>query len=163
LNTSLGINGGGGNGGGGINTSAWYNVVNQNSGKCVDATGRGTTNGTTVQQWSCGSQQTNQEWQFQATDSGYYKVVNRNAPSEVWDVTNNGTGNGSLIQLWSYGGGTNQQWQPVLLGNGYYKMVGRGSGRCLDVPGASTTNGVQLQIYDCNGTAAQAWKLTQQP
>jgi endoglucanase len=163
LNTSLGINGGGVNGGGGINTGAWYNVVNQNSGSCVDATNRGTTNGTTVQQWSCGSQQTNQEWQFQATSGGYYKVVNRNAPSEVWDVTNNGTGNGSLIQLWSYGGGTNQQWQPVLLGNGYYKMVGRGSGRCLDVPGASTTNGAQLQIYDCNGTAAQAWKLTQQP
>lgn len=166
LNTSLGINGGGVNGGGGgsgISTSAWYNLINQNSGSCVDAAGWGTTTGTKVQQWSCGSSQYNQEWQFQATDSGYYKVVNRNAPTLVWDVTNVGTANGSLIQLWTYGGGTNQQWQPVSMGNGYYKFVGRGSGRCLDVPSASTANGVQLQIYDCNGTAAQSFRLSQQP
>ncbi len=174
LNTALGINGGGANTGasGGstgsgststISTTVWYNVVNQTSGKCADAAGWGTGNGTTVQQWACGSAQYNQEWQFQATDSGYYKVVNRNASSEVWDVANLGTGNFSPIQTWTYGGGANQQWQPVSLGNGYYKFVGRASGRCLDVPSSSTSNGTQLQIFDCNGTGAQGWKLVQQP
>jgi hypothetical protein len=146
-----------------INSSAWYNVVNQNSGACVDANGFGTANGTAVQQWACGNAQVNQEWQFQPTDSGFFKVVNRNAPAEVWDVTNVGTTNGSLIQLWQFGGGTNQQWQPVSLGNGTFKFVGRGSSRCLDVPGASTSNGARLQIFDCNGTGAQAWTLKQQP
>ena len=147
----------------GISSSAWYNVVNQNSGACVDATNFGTTNGTAVQQWACGNQQSNQEWQFQPTDSGFFKVVSRGAPAEVWDVTNVGTTNNSLIQLWQFGGGTNQQWQPVSLGNGMFKFVGRGSGRCLDVPGASTANGAHLQIFDCNGTGAQAWTLKQQP
>ena len=147
----------------GISSSAWYNVVNQNSGACVDATNFGTTNGTAVQQWACGNQQSNQEWQFQPTDSGFFKVVSRGAPTEAWDVTNVGTTNNSLIQLWQYGGGTNQQWQPVSLGNGMFKFVGRGSGRCLDVPSASTANGVRLQIFDCNGTGAQAWTLKQQP
>jgi beta-glucanase (GH16 family) len=146
-----------------INTSAWYNVINQNSGDCVDATGFGTTNGTGVQQWACGNQQSNQEWQFQPTDSGFFKVVSRGAPAEGWDATNFGTVNGTLIQLWQFGGGTNQHWQPVALGNGNFKFVGRASGRCLDVPGASTANGVQLQLFDCNGTGAQAWTLTQQP
>ncbi|MCU1220183.1 MAG: glycoside hydrolase family 16 [Candidatus Angelobacter sp.] len=146
-----------------INSSAWYNVVNQNSGACVDANGFGTANGTAVQQWACDNAQVNQEWQFQPTDSGFFKVVNRNAPAEVWDVTNVGTTNGSLIQLWQFGGGTNQQWQPVSLGNGTFKFVGRGSSRCLDVPGASTANGARLQIFDCNGTGAQAWTLKQQP
>jgi beta-glucanase (GH16 family) len=150
-------------GGGGINSNAWYNVVNQNSGACVDAQGFGTTNGTAVQQWACGSGQINQEWQFQPTDSGFYRVVSRNAPLEAWDVTNRGTTNGSPIQLWQFGGGANQQWQPVSLGNGAFKFVGRASGRCLDVPGASTANGARLQIYDCNGTGAQAWTLAQQP
>src|SRR5579871_431468 len=148
---------------GGVNPNAWYNLVNQNSGACVDATGRGTTNGTGVQQWACGSAQSNQEWQFQPTDSGFFSIVKRNAPSEAWDVLNVGTANGSLIQLWNPSGGSNQQWQPVPLGNGTFKFVGRGSGRCLDVPGASTANGVQLQIFDCNGTGAQAWRLVQQP
>jgi hypothetical protein len=31
--------------------------------------------------------------------------------------------------------------------------------RCLDIPASSTTNGTQLQIYDCNGTGAQNWTL----
>ena len=162
-NTSLGIQGNGNGGTSTINTSTWYNIVNQNSGSCVDAAGWGVANGTIVQQWACGPQQSNQEWQFQSQGSGVYSIVNRNAPSEVWDVTNVGTANGSLIQLWTYGGGANQQWMPVSLGNGYYKLVDVGSGRCLDTPAASTANGVQLQIYDCNGTAAQAFRLSAQP
>ena len=147
-----------------INSGVWYAVSNQNSGSCVDDTGGGTTNGTSVQQWACGGGNTNQQWQFTPTDSGYYKVTSRNAP-EVWDVTggNSATGSGVKIQLWSYGGGNNQQWMPVSLGNGLYKFVARNSGLCLDVPGASTSNGVQLQQYTCNGTGAQAWLLTQQP
>ena len=36
-------------------------------------------------------------------------------------------------------------------------FVGKASGRCLDVPGASTTNGTQVQLWDCNGTNAQRW------
>ena len=124
---------------------------------------QGTANGTTVQQWACGNQQYNQEWQLQTTDSGYYRVVSRNATSLVWDVTNVSTSPGALIQLWTYGGGLNQQWQPQSLGNGYYRLVNRNSGLCLDVPSASTANGVQLQQWTCNGTGAQAWKFNQQP
>ena len=35
-----------------------------------------------------------------------------------------------------------------------------GAGKCLDVPNASTTPGVQLQIWDCSGLANQTWTLT---
>jgi chitinase len=146
-----------------IDPTAWYNVVNENSGSCVDARKFGTANGTIVQQWACGNQQVNQEWQFQPTSGGFFRVAGRNAPTEVWDVTHVGTANGSLMQTWTYGGGLNQQWQPVDMGNGFFKFVARNSGRCLDVPAASTTNGVQLQIFDCNGSAAQSFKLVQQP
>lgn len=145
-----------------INTGAWYNVVNTNSGSCVDAANRATANGTAVQQWACGAQQTNQEWQFQSAGNGAYSIRVQPGTS-VLDVTNRGTTNGSLIQLWSYGGGANQQWTPVSVGTGLYKLVNVASGRCLDVPAASTANGVQLQTYDCNGTAAQSFSLSQQP
>jgi hypothetical protein len=37
---------------------------------------------------------------------------------------------------------------------------GVGSGRCLDVPGASQTDGTFLQIWDCTGAANQQWTLT---
>ncbi|UWZ59898.1 ricin-type beta-trefoil lectin domain protein [Dactylosporangium aurantiacum] len=30
-------------------------------------------------------------------------------------------------------------------------------GKCVDVAAASTANGTAIQLYDCNGTAAQSW------
>ena len=38
--------------------------------------------------------------------------------------------------------------------------IGAGSGRCLDVPGAATTNGTQLNIWTCSGAANQTWTYT---
>jgi hypothetical protein len=35
-----------------------------------------------------------------------------------------------------------------------------GAGRCLEVPGASTTAGTQTQIRDCSGAANQTWSQT---
>ncbi|GAA4051360.1 hypothetical protein GCM10023063_44220 [Arthrobacter methylotrophus] len=39
-------------------------------------------------------------------------------------------------------------------------LVGVGSGRCLDVPNSSTTNGTLEDIWDCNGGANQKWNVT---
>jgi hypothetical protein len=40
------------------------------------------------------------------------------------------------------------------------RIVGAQSGRCLDVPGASSTNGTQTQLNDCSSAANQAWTYT---
>ncbi len=151
-----------------LSTSAWYSVVNKNSSLCVEAAGSGDANGTVVQQNACGTTQTNQEWQFQPTDGGYYQVVNRNALNETaknlaWDVTGGewATADQIHIQLWTYVGNTNQQWMPVSLGNGTYKFLARNSSKCLDVPGASSAVLTPMQQYDCNGTEAQTFTLRQ--
>jgi non-reducing end alpha-L-arabinofuranosidase len=39
-------------------------------------------------------------------------------------------------------------------------IVGRQSGRCVDVPNASTTNGTQVQLWDCSGGGGQLWTST---
>ncbi|MER6008802.1 ThuA domain-containing protein, partial [Nonomuraea angiospora] len=39
-------------------------------------------------------------------------------------------------------------------------LKGAGSGRCLDVSGASQANGAQAQIWDCNGQSNQQWTST---
>jgi hypothetical protein len=142
-----------------ISPGTWYNVVNVNSAKCVDAKAAATANGTAVQQYSCNGT-TAQEWELQATSGGYYQVDNNNAPTEAWDVTNVSTADSAPIQLWTYGGGNNQQWQPVANSDGSYHFVNRNSGKCLDTPGASLTDSVQLQQYTCNGTTAQNFNLT---
>jgi len=43
---------------------------------------------------------------------------------------------------------------------GGQEIVGTGSGRCIDVPNASTTNGTQVQLWDCNGNSNQRWTYT---
>jgi hypothetical protein len=83
-----------------------------------------------------------------------------------WDVTGGtgATGNSVKVQLWGVGNppGANQQWLAQHLGSGYWRFIARHSGKCLDVPGASTANAVQLQQYTCNGTNAQSFRLVQQ-
>ncbi|MFG2041078.1 ThuA domain-containing protein [Dactylosporangium sp. NPDC048998] len=143
-----------------ISPSAWYSVVNKNSAKCVDARAAGTANGTAIQQYTCNSTNA-QQYRFQPTSNGYVRIDNRGNPAQSLDVTNKSTSDNAPIQLWAYGGGTNQQWQPVSEGNGYYHFVSLASGKCLDTPGASTSDGVQLVQYACNGTGAQSFRLVQ--
>ncbi|MFI8946043.1 endo-1,4-beta-xylanase [Streptomyces sp. NPDC053750] len=39
-------------------------------------------------------------------------------------------------------------------------IKGVGSGRCLDVPGTSTTDGTQVQLWDCHSGTNQQWTYT---
>ena len=40
------------------------------------------------------------------------------------------------------------------------ELVGGQSGRCVDVPNATTTNGTQVQLWDCHGGTNQRWTYT---
>jgi hypothetical protein len=141
-----------------ISPTGWNTVVSKNSSKCVDARGAASANGTAVQQQACNNGNA-QQWQFQPTTNGYVRVNALNNPAEALDVTNVSTADSAPIQLWSYSNGLNQQWQPVEEADGAYHFVNRNSGKCLDVPAASTADGVQLQQYTCNGTAAQSFRV----
>ncbi|GAA0959178.1 RICIN domain-containing protein [Kribbella koreensis] len=141
-----------------ISPTGWNTVVSKNSSKCVDARAAATANGTAVQQQACNSS-TAQQWQFQPTTNGYVRVNALNNAAQALDVTNVSTADSAPIQLWSYSNGLNQQWLPVEESDGAYHLVNRNSGKCLDVPGASTADGLQLQQYTCNGTAAQSFRI----
>ncbi|GLK99362.1 arabinofuranosidase catalytic domain-containing protein [Dactylosporangium matsuzakiense] len=39
-------------------------------------------------------------------------------------------------------------------------IVGVQSGRCLDVPNSTTTNGTQVQLFDCGSATGQRWTYT---
>jgi Ricin-type beta-trefoil lectin domain len=138
--------------------TAWTTVVNKTSGKCVDARAASAANGTAVQQYACNGTVA-QQWQFQATSNGNVRVNSQVNAAASWDVTNVSTADSAPIQLWSYSGGANQQWLPVSEGSGWYHFVNVNSGKCLDVPAASTADSVQLAQYACNGTGAQSFSL----
>ncbi|GAA4187642.1 ricin-type beta-trefoil lectin domain protein [Streptosporangium oxazolinicum] len=145
-----------------IDPATWYQVVNANSGKCVDGRDLGTGNGTALQQWTCNSPAAdNQDFRFQPAGDGFYRVVYRRAPALAWDVTGGGgaTGDGAKVNLWTYGGGTNQQWKPTPRADGGFTFTARHSGKCLDVTDMSTGNGALLQQWSCHNSPAQTFRL----
>ncbi|WP_214109860.1 RICIN domain-containing protein [Acrocarpospora catenulata] len=40
------------------------------------------------------------------------------------------------------------------------QIKGVASGRCVDVPNSSTTDGTRVRLYDCNGNTNQRWTYT---
>ena len=64
--------------------------------------------------------------------------------------------------LSALGAGTPVTSPPTTSGGGGSAgpLRGVGSGRCVDVPNASTTNGTQLQLWDCSGNNNQRWTYT---
>lgn len=139
--------------------TGWATVVNSGSGKCLDARSAATVNGTAVQQYTCNGS-TAQQWSLTATSGGFVRINNRNDPGQAVDVSDVSTADNAAVHLWTYGGGANQQWQPVDEGGGAYHFVNRNSGKCLDVPAASTADSTQLVQYTCNNSAAQRFQVT---
>jgi hypothetical protein len=47
----------------------------------------------------------------------------------------------------------------VQSGSNYTFHPANNTALCLDVAGAGTASGTLVQVYTCNGTAAQSWAL----
>jgi aryl-phospho-beta-D-glucosidase BglC (GH1 family) len=58
------------------------------------------------------------------------------------------------------GGTTTPPPSNTLIPNGTYTVVGIQSGKALDDPGWSSSNGTQLDLWDINGGSNQKWALT---
>jgi hypothetical protein len=75
-------------------------------------------------------------------------------------TTLGGSGTNLTLSTNNASGLSRLRWAWGLDGTTAAVVRGTGSNRCLDVPGGSTTWGVQLQIWDCNGGSNQSWQLT---
>ncbi|MDX2678206.1 non-reducing end alpha-L-arabinofuranosidase family hydrolase [Streptomyces sp. NY05-11A] len=116
------------------------------SGRCLDVSGAGQTDGTNVQIWDCTSG-SNQQWTL--TDSNQLTVYG----NKCLDVPGHATTAGTRPVIWACNGGTNQQWRV----NSDGTVVAVESGLCLDVSGGGTANGTAVQLWNCTGANNQKW------
>lgn len=142
-----------------------YQLVAAHSQKCLEVAG-GTgalANGANVQQWDCvGPVQINQLWRpVRVGNTGSYQLVAVHS-GKCLDVAG---GTGALasetnIHQWSCVGPaqTNQLWKLQPDGAGY-RLVAQHSLKCAEVAAGGTSNGTNVQQWECNGTAAQRWLL----
>ncbi|MET9879268.1 ricin-type beta-trefoil lectin domain protein [Actinacidiphila glaucinigra] len=120
--------------------------VNGLSGKCLDVQGAVVTAGTPVQINTCS---TNDAQNWELTKDGQLKALGVCAEpaSSVQSA---------LVQVQACDtADANQKWS--IRDDGSLRH--NASGRCLDIPGSVTTDGTDLKLYDCNGTAGQRWSF----
>jgi hypothetical protein len=141
-------------GAGGAGTT---DIVNRNSGKCVDVDSGSAADGAQTIQWTCHGG-ANQQWELQDAGGGYHRIVSQ-ASGKCLDVDARSTADGAGIIQWTCGTGANQQWQLRDTGSGHVQLVARHSGKCLDVSGASTADGARLQQSTCSTGTGQQWSL----
>jgi hypothetical protein len=144
----------------GISSGSTYKLIARHSGKAMDASGYGTSNGTQIQQWTYGSG-ANQKWTVTDTGSGYYKIIGvQSGKSLDIDYSSGGTANGTKVQLWDYWNGASQQYKFAATDSGYYRITPNcATGSCLDVSGVSTANGAKVQLWQWVSGNNQQWSL----
>ncbi|BCB82700.1 hypothetical protein Psuf_000130 [Phytohabitans suffuscus] len=140
-----------------VDTSAWYVLVNRNSGKALDVYNQATTDGARITQWARNDGAW-QQWQFVDSGGGYYRLKSRHS-GKVLDVYNWSTANGAAIVQWADGNGGNQQFRLADSSGGYVRLVNRNSGKAVEVQNAATNDGGNIVQYDDWGGANQQWQL----
>ncbi|MFI5928536.1 endo-1,4-beta-xylanase [Micromonospora sp. NPDC051543] len=139
-----------------VDTTAWYVLINRNSGKALDVYERATTDGARIDQWTRNDGAW-QQWQFVDSGSGYYRLKSRNS-GKVLDVYNRSTADSAAVVQWTDGNGTNQQFRLADSG-GYVRLINRNSGKAVEVQGASTADGGNVVQYADWGGNNQQWQL----
>ena len=146
--------------------SGWFQLVNEKSKLCIDASGSGTANFTPLVQWTCSSPPANnQQWSFAGPNSaGYYTVVPRHSSAVIWDVEAASNNNAARIILYGANLGTNQQWSVIAVGTDRYQFVARNSGKCMSVIGGATAVNTGFEQVTCNPSdPSQTFSLRSAP
>ena len=150
--------------------TGYYEIANVGSGKVLDAAGGSSADGTRVQQYSSNGTMA-QRWSVVADGDGY-RVCSALDDSKVLDVKWASSANGTDVQLYGANGSAAQRFylsstehEPVSpcedLGlDGWYEIVPSESDTlCVDISGASKSDGAKVQLYSRNQTLAQLFKF----
>ena len=146
-----------------------YELSFAGTGKALDVAGAGTAAGTGVQQWSANGTEA-QRWAISANDDGTYSVESALAEGLSLDVAGAGDFDGAALDVWPANGTAAQRFSFIpapaqvepagrTVDDGVYELVGAGSGKALDVAGASGADGAAARIWSRNSSLAQMFRV----
>lgn len=122
-------------------------LYNPGSGMCLDDPGSSTTSGTNQVVWFCDGN-LKEGWTLPRGP------IQSGIPGMCADDSGNLTANGNKIDISAcVSGSTAQIWGTRADG------TVRIHAKCLDVRSGGTTSGTLVDLYTCNGTGAQQWRL----
>jgi hypothetical protein len=139
------------------NTNGWLGLYFDEGSRYLSAANNVFEN---VGQWAYG-----QLWPNNNT--GNLTLTNNWTTSTVTNIATGSRGNTNTGTVVVSGGNWPSAARSVMASAGIQtstsqnvQIVGTQSGRCVDVPNASTTNGTQVYLWDCNGGTNQRWTYT---
>ncbi|MFB7506112.1 RICIN domain-containing protein [Streptomyces broussonetiae] len=137
-------------GGGGF-PDGYHQLVAANNNLCLDVYGNSGSAGAAIDQWTCNGQG-NQQFRFVPATDGYGELRAQNSGLDV-AVAGGSTAAGTpdILQQ-ATGAAAGSLWLPVRQSDGSYEFQNKNSGLCLDVYGAGSNPGQQLDQWQCKNT-----------
>lgn len=158
-------------------SQGYVTFTNVKSGKVLDLNGAVVKDGGNIQQYTSNGTRA-QKWIVKKDGNGYI-VMSAINPNYILDLSGGSVRNGSNVQLYSYNGTNAQRWNITkydskekrvndlaaqnknTIVDGVYEICSvKNRDYTLDVNGASSENGANIQLYLRNGTLAQAFKVS---
>lgn len=136
-----------------------YEIVNENSNKCLEVYRGSTGDGANVDQWGCNGGN-HQYWVLDqvGTVGGHPAdyIVNNNS-AKCLDVYRSSFSNGANVDQWTCNNGYNQIW---IDGESTYRYFQNyNSGKVLEVYRSSLSDGANVDQWTYNGGANQKWYI----
>ena len=138
----------------------YYTVKNLQSGKLIDVAAAGVKDGTNIQMWNS-NDTCAQKWKILRVGQVYEFISV--CSMKVIDLSGADTKLDSNIQIYDANNTSAQKWNLSLikiLEEGDY-MIGSklSNNKVVDIAGNKGGNGINVQLYDSNGTSAQKWRI----
>ena len=146
-------------------SNGYYKIIESATGKALDISGGSTANGANVQTYAWNGTNA-QLWKFVNAGNGNYYI--RSKLGTVIDITNGSVKAGTNIQMFNFNYSNAQKWtlkstavKAESIAEGTYSIqVAANTNYTLDIAGASTANGGNVQVYSKNNTLAQNFIIT---
>ncbi|WP_111979366.1 glycosyl hydrolase 53 family protein [Algibacillus agarilyticus] len=137
-------------------TATTNRIRSRISDRCIDVNGARKNNGEDILQWSCHNND-NQQWTFNAVDSGYYQIQAKHS-GLCLDIESASDNDGANVIQWTCKDTYNQQFIKEDMGDGYFRLKSRASGKCIDIYAQGTSNGDSAIQWSCHDGWNQQWK-----
>jgi GH43 family beta-xylosidase len=138
-------------------TGATFTIVNRNSGKCLRVNGGSTSDGGSIDLWTCSSG-TDQQWIQDDATNGYYHLVNKKS-GKMLDAVNCGTTDGTNVQQWASLGNNCQEWKFTATSDGWTQIINHNSSKVLGAANCGTADGTNVDQWSWSNNNCQQWRL----
>ena len=125
-----------------VDTSAYYVLVNRQSGKALEVRDFSTADGGIMQQWTRNDGNW-QQFRFLDSGSGWYRLQNRHS-GKVLDVWGWSTADGGEIRQYTDANAANQKFKLVDSEGGRVRLVNQNSGKAVTLTDRSTADGATI-------------------